>query len=85
MDTVMGVVTGWVWDDLGLTGVKRAEKGIESFLDEWNRDSARQGKEVRVIGLRRTGFMSLDFVIPDPGIDGIDEEDDIMEDEGIGR
>ncbi|KAK3676457.1 hypothetical protein LTR78_003733 [Recurvomyces mirabilis] len=84
VDTVMGVLTGWVWDDLGLTGAKRAEKGIEGFLEEWNRGCEREGKEVRVIGLRRTGFMGLDFVIPDPGIDGVDEEDDVLEDEIMG-
>jgi hypothetical protein len=74
-DGVMGVVTGWVWDDLGLTGAKRAEKSLEGFIEEWNRGKEREGREVRVVQLRRTGFMSLDFVVPDPGIDGVEGEE----------
>ncbi|KAK5109463.1 hypothetical protein LTR62_007023 [Meristemomyces frigidus] len=75
VDSVMGLLTGWVWDDLGFTGAKGAEKGIEAFLEEWNRGCVREGREVRVVGLRRTGFMGLDFVVPDPGIDGVEDLD----------
>ncbi|KAK3713901.1 hypothetical protein LTR37_008151 [Vermiconidia calcicola] len=66
VDAVIGAATGYVWEDLGLTGVKRGMKGIERFLDGWNGE----GREVRVVQVRRTGFMALDFVVPDPGIDG---------------
>ncbi|KAI7300289.1 hypothetical protein KC315_g17256 [Hortaea werneckii] len=70
MDGFLGLVTGWVWEDLGLTGAKRGSKGIEAFVEEWNRGVRSQGREVWVVQPRRTGFMALDFVIPDPGIDG---------------
>lgn len=69
VDAVMGVVTGFVWDDLGLTGAKKGMKELEGFVEGWNRERARQGKEVRMVQLRRTGFMALDFLVPDPGIE----------------
>jgi hypothetical protein len=73
VDSLMGVLTGFVWDDLGLAGTKRKEKGVEQFLDEWNETRRTEGRgEVRVISVRRTGLMSLDFVVPDPGIEGVE-------------
>ncbi|KAI7592330.1 hypothetical protein KC346_g16124, partial [Hortaea werneckii] len=70
LDGFLGLVTGWVWEDLGLTGAKRGVRGLEGFVEEWNRGMRVQGREVCVVQPRRTGFMALDFVIPDPGIDG---------------
>ncbi|KAK5119988.1 hypothetical protein LTR85_007064 [Meristemomyces frigidus] len=81
VDAAMGVVTGFLWDDFGLTGAKRAEKGLERFLERWNKGREEEGREVRVVQPRRTGFMSLDFVVPDPGIDGMGDEEDEEEDE----
>lgn len=71
IDAMMGFVTGFVWDDLGLTGSKRGVKGLEAFVEQWNREQGKQGRGVVLIQPRRTGFMTLDFVIPDPGIDGV--------------
>jgi hypothetical protein len=72
-DALLGLVTGYLWDDLGFTEARRAEKKLEQFVQRWNSERAREGKEVRVVQPRRTGFMNLDFVIPDPGI--IEDED----------
>lgn len=79
LDAALGVATGFVWEDVGWTGAKRGEKGVDRFLEAWNAERERAGKEVRVVSLRRTGFMSLDFIVPDPGIDGT------WETEGEGR
>lgn len=73
-DAVLGVVTGYIWDDLGFTGSKHGVKGLETFIDKWNAQREREGKEVRLVQLRRTGFMAMDFVVPDPGIDMQDDE-----------
>ncbi|RMY67748.1 hypothetical protein D0862_15052 [Hortaea werneckii] len=70
MDGFLGLVTGWLWEDLGFTGAKSGVRGLERFVEEWNRGVRGQGREVWVVQPRRTGFMALDFVIPDPGIDG---------------
>jgi hypothetical protein len=72
-DALLGFFTGYFWDDLGLTGARRAEHKLEQFVARWNGEREREGKEVRVIQPRRTGFMNLDFIIPDPGI--IEDED----------
>lgn len=81
IDSLLGAATGYVWDDLGLTGAKKGEKELEMFITKWNQDKERSGYEVKLIQLRRTGFMSLDFVIPDPGIDVPRDEIDASEDE----
>ena len=76
VDSALGVVTGFVWDDLGLTGSKRSVKALEAFVEKWNAEKKAKGKEVRLVQLRRTGFMALDFVVPDPGIDAVPERED---------
>lgn len=80
VDAVLGAVTGYMWDTLGMTGAKKGMKALETFIDKWNAEKARQEKEVRLVQLRRTGFMTLDFVVPDPHID--EPVDDVMEGEG---
>ena len=75
MDSVLGAATGYFWDDLGLTGARSGEKELERFIDKWNQDRERERKEVRMVHLRRTGFMSLDFIVPDPGIDAGEEHE----------
>ncbi|KAI9877512.1 MAG: hypothetical protein M1830_003708 [Pleopsidium flavum] len=67
LDALLGLLTGWLWEDLGLTAVKRRLKAVENWLEEWNtKVGERDG--VRVVGLRRTGYLSLDIQIPDPHI-----------------
>lgn len=73
VDAALGVVTGFIWDDLGLTGSKQGVKALEAFVDKWNAEKKRAGKGVTLVQPRRTGFMSLDFVMPDPGIDAMPE------------
>lgn len=81
IDSLLGAATGYVWDDLGLTGAKSGEKELEMFITKWNQDKERSGYEVKLVQLRRTGFMSLDFVLPDPGIDVPRDDVDESEDE----
>lgn len=83
IDALLGAFTGFIWDDLGLTHAKKGEKAIERFIDEWNWDKQREKKEVSVVQCRRTAFMSLDFVVPDPGIDAV-RDGVIEEEEGEG-
>jgi hypothetical protein len=81
VDAILGVVTGYAWDDLGFTGAKRGEKELESLVDWWNQGRDKEGREVQLVQPRRTGYMSLDFVVPDPGIDTVlDEDEDEDED-----
>lgn len=73
VDAAMGLVTGYIWDDLGLTGSKQGVKQLEAFVERWNAEKKKAGKEVTLIQPRTTGFMTLDFVVPDPGIDVVPE------------
>ncbi len=67
VDAILGFATGWFWEDFRQSGVKGKLKGLEAWLEEWNRaQGLREG--VRIISLRRTGYMNLDIVIPDPQV-----------------
>jgi hypothetical protein len=58
LDAVMGVATLWLWDDIGLTKVKRKLAELERWIEKWNRDyGEREG--VKIIALRRTGYMTV--------------------------
>lgn len=65
VDAALGLLTGWLWDDLGLTGAKRELATLESWLDTWNADNAATDG-AQVIPLRRTAYLCLDIQIPDP-------------------
>lgn len=66
-DVGMGLVTGWLWDDLGLAGVKRDLQALETWIEGWNRDVGAP-EAVSIIPLRRTAYLCLDIQIPDPMI-----------------
>ena len=68
-DAIMGLVTGWVWDDLGLTGVKSRLRRVEGLLEEWNRQmegKVKEGMAPRIVSLRRTGYMNVSFLLFSP-------------------
>lgn len=58
VDTVLGVATGWLWEDLGAAAVKSEVRAVEGFIEDWN--GGRSGEEgVKVFPLRRTGYLSV--------------------------
>ncbi|KIW26895.1 uncharacterized protein PV07_06688 [Cladophialophora immunda] len=72
-DGIMGVLTGWFWEDFRPWGIKGALKGLEEWLEDWNHTvGARDG--VKIIPLRRTGYMNLDIQIPDPQVRVVGED-----------
>lgn len=75
LDFFLGVLTGFLWDDFGISGAKTGQKNLERFVDNWNAQKASEGRDVKLMQPRKTGFMALDFIIPDPGIDLASEED----------
>lgn len=84
VDAVLGVLTGYMWETLGMTGAKKGMKALETFVDKWNAEKARKEQPVKLVQLRRTGFMALDFVVPDPHIDMVGEEQMVEGEGGIG-
>ncbi|KAL1984720.1 hypothetical protein VTN96DRAFT_8753 [Rasamsonia emersonii] len=72
-DYAMGLLTGWLWDDLGLSGIKSHLRRLEEWLEKWNREvGAKEG--VRIWSLRRTAYMTLDIQIPDPKVGLVSSE-----------
>lgn len=58
VDALMGAATLWLWEDLGLTGVKKVLRELEEWVEEWNRiEGAKEG--VKIIPLRRTGYLTV--------------------------
>ena len=58
LDTVMGVATLWLWEDVGFTGVKAKLAQLERWIDDWNQDvGVKEG--VKIIPLRRTGYLTV--------------------------
>ncbi|CRK39068.1 hypothetical protein BN1723_000628 [Verticillium longisporum] len=74
VDSMLGLVTGWLWDDFGLTGVKARLTRLENWMDQWNKEiektaGAYEGASApKLIPLRRTGYMTLDIQISDPEV-----------------
>ncbi|KAF4121253.1 Golgin subfamily A member 7/ERF4 family [Geosmithia morbida] len=74
IDGLMGLVTGWLWDDFGLTMAKSRLEKLEGWIQAWNRDMRKtMGSQdgimaPQIIGLRQSGYMTLDIQIPDPEI-----------------
>ncbi|KAK2600306.1 hypothetical protein QQS21_004947 [Conoideocrella luteorostrata] len=74
MDSVLGLVTGWLWDDFGLTAAKSRLNNLEKWIEKWNQEmektmASEEGVvPPKLISLRQTGYMTLDIQIPDPEI-----------------
>lgn len=67
VDGAIGLLTGWVWDDMNAPGIKGQLQQVESWLQNWNREvGAKDG--VHIWSLRRTAYMSIDIQIPDPKV-----------------
>ncbi|KAK4106706.1 hypothetical protein N658DRAFT_503113 [Parathielavia hyrcaniae] len=72
LDNVLGLATGWLWDDLGFTAAKTRLRSLEKWVEQWNAEMEKTaGSEEgvippRIVPLRRTGYMTLDIQIPDP-------------------
>ncbi|KAK5628008.1 hypothetical protein RRF57_003723 [Xylaria bambusicola] len=74
LDGVLGVLTAWLWEDLGLTNGKTKLNELEGWINKWNTEMEKTiGSEEgvvapKIISLRRSGYMSLDFQIPNPEV-----------------
>ncbi|KAL9131165.1 MAG: hypothetical protein Q9217_000818, partial [Psora testacea] len=36
IDLILGLLTGWMWEDAGFAGVKKGCRDVESFIENWN-------------------------------------------------
>ena len=44
VDAAIGALTGWMWDDLGMTGAKKRLERLEAWIETWNREWGRRGR-----------------------------------------
>ncbi|KAJ4420116.1 hypothetical protein N0V82_004563 [Gnomoniopsis sp. IMI 355080] len=77
LDSVMGLATGWLWDDLGFTYAKAKLAALERWIERWNKEMEKTAKTSggdenmippKIVPLRQTAYMSLDIQIFDPEI-----------------
>ncbi|RKF54901.1 putative ras modification protein erf4 [Golovinomyces cichoracearum] len=75
LDGIISTLTGWLWEDAGLTSVKGNLHRVEKMLEDWNRKMEEKVKDrfekdsiPRALPLRRTGYMSLDIQVLNPEI-----------------
>lgn len=66
MDGVLGLLTGWLWDDLGLTAAKARLRKLEEWVERWNEEMEKalgqeDGMAPKIIPLRKTGYMTVCF------------------------
>lgn len=67
LDGILGFVTGWFWEDFRPGGIKGKLRELEEWMDNWNwNQGTREG--IKLIPLRRTGYMNFDIQIPDPQV-----------------
>lgn len=65
LDSVLGLVTGWLWDDFGLTAAKARLNNLEKWIEKWNQEmektmSSDEGTvPPKLISLRQTGYMTV--------------------------
>lgn len=77
LDSIMGLATGWLWDDLGFTYAKAKLAALERWIERWNKEMEKTAKTTggdenmippKIVPLRQTAYMSLDIQIFDPEI-----------------
>ena len=64
LDATLGLLTGWIWEDLGFSAVKLGLRDTEQWIEKWN---GREGKmaadreadSAKVIPLRRTAYLTV--------------------------
>lgn len=69
VDSFMGAVTGWLWDDFGMTAAKKKLAALETWIEKWNTEmqkamAAEDGGQVapKIISLRQSGYMTVSLV-----------------------
>ncbi|KAG6064171.1 hypothetical protein E4U16_000729, partial [Claviceps sp. LM84 group G4] len=64
LDAALGLVTGWLWDDFGMTAAKGRMNALEAWMERWNGEMEKTVAEEegvlapKLIPLRQTGYMS---------------------------
>lgn len=72
VDSVLGLVTGWLWDDMGFTYAKAKLAALERWIERWNKEMEKTAKKAgadenmippRIMPLRQTAYMSVSLIL----------------------
>ncbi len=72
VDGVLGLVTGWLWEDFGLTGAKSRLAKLENWIKQWNAEMEKSAGSdepavpPKIISLRKTAYMTVGFSLSIP-------------------
>lgn len=64
-DGVFGALTGWLWEDLGLTGAKAGLARLERWIERWNKEMEKSAGgddnilPPKIMPLRQTAYMTV--------------------------
>ena len=91
-DLLLGILSGWLWEDAGFAGVKKGCRDVEAFIERWNGDRRKSGfiesneeaDLIKVVPLRRTGYVCLDIQIPDPKLGIVESKEGSLAEGGGG-
>lgn len=67
LDSILGLATGWLWDDFGLTSAKSRLAKLERWIERWNKEMEKTvgGDDniipPRIMSLRQTAYMSVSY------------------------
>jgi hypothetical protein len=65
VDGVLGVVTGWLWEDFGLTAAKSRLARLERWIEQWNSEMEKTSSSEesyvppKIIPLRKTAYLTV--------------------------
>lgn len=65
LDGIMGLLTGWLWDDFGLTNSKARLARLERWIERWNKEMEKTvgGDDgiipPKIMPLRQTAYMTV--------------------------
>lgn len=72
LDGIMGLLTGWLWDDFGLTNAKARLARLERWIERWNKEMEKTvgGDDgivpPKIMPLRQTAYMTVSSAaVPD--------------------
>ena len=69
LDSILGLVTGWLWDDLGLTAAKSRLHSLENWVERWNQEMEKTMASdagtvpPKLISLRQTAYMTVSWIL----------------------
>ncbi len=65
LDGVLGLATGWLWDDMGLTSTKSRLRNLEKWIERWNAEKEKSSGAddgivpPKIIPLRQTAYLTV--------------------------